>query len=154
MKVFLCSYNNFSLAIPMDLVSSIMLYKKHSDKICYIAENNNTYISLPLFFNFPSLNIYHGIILKDNKNDNSDDLNNKIILLSTEIESETEIPNNNIFPIQKSLKVQTLFALTTEISQKAVFSDIFNGLFFIKNNLVLLLNPLSLIQIIKKEFLS
>ncbi|MCL2185886.1 MAG: hypothetical protein FWB86_08570 [Treponema sp.] len=160
MRVFLCSYNNYSLAIPMDLVSSVMLYKKNTDKISAISDNNNTYISLPLLLNCNNLNIHHGIVLKntlDTNDETSDDqsssqkIKNKIILLTTEIECETEIPNDIIFPIQKSIK-----KITSDIyiSNNIQFSEIFNGLFFKAGNLVLLLNPLPLNHYTKKELVS
>jgi len=144
MKVFICSYNNYYLAVPMDLVSSIMLYKKNTDKINFTEENDNIYISLPLLFNCPSLNIHHGIILKNDNIENS----NKIILLTTEIENETEIQNDIIFPIQKSLEN---IIVNINILNNIRFSEIFNGLFFKAGHLVLLLNPLPIINYSKRS---
>jgi len=149
MRVFLCSYNGFTLAIPIRFVSSIMLCKDKIKSITYFdEENRSTFISLPFLFDCPSLDIRHGIILKDknpgeNVSDNS--IHEKTVLLSTEIESETEIPDDMIYPIPRTLSA--FYSL-----------NIFNGILFnlfsrseSADNLILLLNPDFLIQYIKKE---
>jgi len=151
MKVFICSYSGFSLAVPMDNVSSIMLltedFTKSADyknKIYLDEENCNTYISLPFLFNCPSVNTKHGIILKYPGEKNDVIMKNKTILLSTEIECESEIPDNNIFPIPKSFGTLN-------------FSLFFKGILFSSmlhesaGNLILLLNPELIVQNIKKE---
>lgn len=151
MRVFLCSYNGFSLAIPIDLVSSIFLINDNPDyKFYYDHEKRNTYISLPVLFNCPAINIHHGIVLK-NENVSSETFEDKIILLSTKIIKESEIPSEKFYSIPK-----TIFLMK--------FASNFNGIFFhsqrIRNNtvqnisageMVLLLNPQKLIQNIQKE---
>ncbi|MCL2809643.1 MAG: hypothetical protein FWD24_06215 [Treponema sp.] len=149
MRVFLCSYGDsgFSLAIPMEHISSIFLLSKEEISLCQrnFSENrflygseNNTYISLPVLFNYPQPNIRHGIILK------SADENN-IILLTTEVDSELEIPNENFYSLPKAFN-------------SLVFSSIFEGILFnfaytdkSDGDLILLLNPAQLLQYIKKE---
>jgi len=151
MRVFLCSYSWFSLAIPMEFVSSIFL---HSDslnqKIEFNAENRNTRVCLPMLFECPDANVKHGIILK---NDNNNDLmENKVILFGTAVESEKDIPDESIYPVPKIMGVMR-------------FSFIFDGIFFyadncndaennIKTELVLLLNPQKLVQNIQKELIK
>jgi len=152
MRVFICSYSWFSLAIPMDCVSSIFL---HSDnliqKIDINAENCNTHISLPLLFNCPDANVKHGIILKDGNN-NNDSTENKVILFSTAVESEKDIAAEKIYPLPKIMSVMQ-------------FSLIFNGIYFYNrrggpvedkttNELVLLLNPHQLVKNIQKELIK
>jgi len=131
------------LAIPMELVSSVFLYTGSEEKtVSYDSQKNNTHILLPVLFNCPSLKTHHGIVLKDSySGDNAAE--NKIILLSTEIESEKEIPSDIFYPVPKALGALR-------------FSSIFKGIVFDKQtgSLVLLLNPEQLIQSIKKELIT
>jgi len=155
MKIFLCSYSTFSLAIPMDFVSSIFLcMDKTEKKIEKKSENGGTFISLPIFFNCPQLEIHHGIILKNGSSDDDNIFADKTILLGTEVESENEIPSGKYYPLPKIL-------------DSMHFSSFFNGMFFYSqftdenktqgktaDNLVLLLNPQSLTKYIKKELMQ
>jgi len=148
MRVFLCPYGGFSLAIPMDTVLSVTLYGKNPEKIIeYNQENQNTYISLPLLFNCENRDVRHGIILKDG---NDEQPENKFVLLTYAIESETELAADKIYPLPCSFTFMK-------------FSQFFMGIVFNSRHhqktsgdipaqdLVLLLNPLHLIQNIKKE---
>jgi hypothetical protein len=151
MRVFICSYSWFSLAIPMDSVSSIFLHPDNiNQKIDFNAENSNTHVSLPLLLNCPDANVKHGIILKDDGNDN-DSMENKVILFSTALESEKDISNEKIYPLPKIMDVMQ-------------FALIFNGIYFNNGSngtvedktikeLVLLLNPRQLVNNIKKELI-
>jgi len=147
MKVFLCSYNGFSLAVPMDKVSSIMLLTEDNNYktlMYFNNENGNTYISLPMLFNCPSLNMKHGIILKNSDSDNDTVIKDKTILLTTEIECESEISDDKILTIPKTLNVFE-------------FSQFFSGILFYRRqpktseSLILLLNPELMVQKINKE---
>jgi hypothetical protein len=145
MKVFICSYSSFSIAIPMEFVSSIYLYQDNQqEKIQYDAENRNTYISLPVLLGSPASKTHHGIILKgkDDADYSSNCVENKTILLSTEIESENEFPDEIFYPIPKALAIFQ-------------FSMIFNGIYLKKDagKLILLLNPEQLVQNIQKELI-
>ena len=141
MRVFLCSYNGFSLAVPARSVMSIFIFREITDekKTAYQTKDSVTYISLPLLFNAPFLKTHHGIIIK-----NDDNLSQSDILLSTEIESEDDIPLDKFYPVPKTLGV---FG----------FSLFFSGIHFnekIRNEPVLLLDPQKLIIKIKKELAS
>ncbi|MCL2265142.1 MAG: hypothetical protein FWC22_03770 [Treponema sp.] len=151
MRTFLCSYGNFSLAIPMNSVLSIYLSPdKNKNLVNYDSKNRNTYISLPVFFNYKNDNVCHGIILKSNDTCEDSDpeaVEDKIILLSTEIIREKEIPSGNFFPLPKTLSFCSNFS-------------IFKGMLFLSHNntvkkaaedLILLLNTEQLVQIICKE---
>jgi len=148
MRVFICVFGNFSLAIPMDFVSSITLFDGNANKaIEYKKENGNTYISLPILFNNPQSSIKHGIILKDGKDEYTEDdsvIKNKNILLTTEIECEIEIPEKVIYPVPETFKVMR-------------FSFLFNGIVFYsqagraQEELILLFNPEKLIRNIKRK---
>ncbi|MCL2800690.1 MAG: hypothetical protein FWD28_02910 [Treponema sp.] len=140
MRVFLCSYTGFSLAIPMDSVSSIFVNNDRIDDVVhYNNENRNTYICLPILFNCPALLIKHGIILKNGTDNNTED---SIVLLSSEINNEDFIPLERFYPVPKTLRVLQ-------------FAGLFNGLTFFSHSnsgeLILLLNPEQLGKYIKKE---
>ncbi|MCL2210299.1 MAG: hypothetical protein FWB95_00060 [Treponema sp.] len=142
MRVFISSYNWFSLAIPIRFVSSIFINPDKSDyKIFYNHENRNTYISLPLLLNCPQENIRHGIILKNGEaNDNQ--MENRVILLGAEIENESDIPSDSFYPVPKTFNVMQ-------------FSFVFSGISFNKltGGIVLLLDPEHLVQNIQKELI-
>jgi len=151
MKVFICSYSWFSLAIPMDSVSSIFLHSDNlNHKIDFNSENCNIHISLPLLFNCPDAEVRHGIILKDGNN-NNDSMENRVILFSTAVESEKDLAAEKIFPLPKIMGVMQ-------------FSLIFSGIFFNERGgavedkttkeLVLLLNPHQLVHNIHKELIT
>lgn len=122
MRVFLCAFTGFLVAIPMHAVSSLVLYTDGE------SVQENICVSLPLLFNLPQENIRHGIILKNN-----------IILLVTEVICETEISQEAIFPLPKIFNVMR-------------FSMLFSGIQFdsriaeTAGNPVLLLNSEQIIQ--------
>ena len=127
----------------MDIVLSIILNRKNPERtVEYNQTNQNTYISLPRLFNCANREVRHGIILKDG---NDEQLENKIVLLTYEIESEAELSLNKIFPLPKFFTIMK-------------FSYFFRGIVFYNHHrdinsekLVLLLNSEHLIQNILKE---
>ena len=149
MRVFLCPYGGFSLAIPTDIVLSVTLHSRVTgNTVEYNQENQNTYISLPLLFNCAGREVMHGIILKDGNDELPE---NKFVLLTYKIENETELDANKIYPLPKSFSFMK-------------FSHFFEGIAFSKprqhektpgdiqaQDLVLLLNPPRIVQNIKKE---
>jgi len=151
MRVFLCSYSLFSLAIPTDFISSIFLHQENlNQKIEFNTENNNTRVSLPLLFECPDSNVKHGIIIKNDADNDSTE--NRFILFGTAVESEMDIPAESIFPLPNIMGVMQ-------------FSFVFDGICFftgnsnegenkINNELVLLLNPQKLVQNIQKELIK
>ena len=90
----------------MDSVSSLFLCADESARTAaYDRESGNTCISLPVLFNRHREKIRHGIILKkpgedDLYNDNRI-LENKTIMFTTEVECETDIPDDEIYPVPK-----------------------------------------------------
>jgi len=145
MRVFICAFRDFSLAIPIDSVSLITLYQESARKaVVYNEENHNTYISLPLLLKHPQAIIHNGIILKDGEDtENNGIIENKNILLTTEIEYEIDIPDEKIHPIPK-------------IFMRLRFSTAFKGIIFYsrqthEENLTLLLNPEKLVRNIKRK---
>jgi hypothetical protein len=150
MRVFLCSFNNFSIAIPINFVSSIMLFNTNPVKtIAYNKNDRNVYVSLPLLLKYPAEKIKHGIILKNKEDDDIRNINEigktsegRIILLTTEIERETEIQDDKIFSIQKIFNGMKFFFF---------FSGIFfNSLYNSSGNSILILNPDFFIKKLKR----
>ena len=147
MRVFLCPFEGFSIAIPMDSVASVALYTGES--VEYNEENGQVAISLPRLFNLSEELIRHIIILKnpDGETDYNADYNDKknnVMLFTTEIEREVDISGQQIFSLPKALSA-------------ARFSVLFNGIQFKSNQfsdaaetMVLLLNCKELNRFAKK----
>ena len=126
MRVFLCNFGDFSLAIPMSSVSSLVLQAENeaqeflaseSSAVNYNPEDRNTYVSLPRLFNLPLKKIKHRIVMKNFINDDDDTIKDKTILYIPEVECETEIPDEKIYPVQTILS-------------DMLFSTLFSGLQF------------------------
>jgi len=102
MKVFICAFGGFYVAIPMSSVASLTDLKDRqvATQAAVVTRDTDTYVSLPLVFSLPQENIRHGIVLKNAEG--SDD-GNKIVLLSTEVVNTSEIPEENIHPIPRAL---------------------------------------------------
>jgi len=94
-RVFLCDFTGFSVAIPMHSVSSLGLYVDDEND-----ENQDTCVSLPRLFKLPKEKIRHSIVMKNNLDDNNIAKSN-ITLFTTEVECETDIPNEEIYPLPK-----------------------------------------------------
>ena len=142
MRVFLCSYDEFTMAIPIASISSITIFRGKAEKEIEHS-NENIYISLPLVLGCNEGKIKHGIIIKNSANPENGAFREKcFILLTTEIECETEISDLQIFPSPKMLNV-------TKFSQ--CFSSIIFNTVNNKGGLILLLDPLHLIKNIQKE---
>lgn len=121
----------------MHSVSSLALSTDEAAKKTH--ENPNTYISLPRLFNLPLENIRHSIVLKNTCKSDNNTIESKVVLLTTEVESETEIPDEKIFPLPK-------------VFEGMSFSRLFSGI-QLDPSPCLLLNPERLLQSInEKEF--
>jgi len=145
MKVFVCRYQKFTLAIPSEYIQSIFIQSfKINNQVQYNSKNHITYISLPMLFKCPNVNIKHGIILKKDKFPSE----NKIILLSAKIENEKDIPEDFFYQLPKIMSITR-------------FSHIFNGISFNASHIdrandpaadiILQLDPEQLVQTIQKE---
>ena len=150
MRVFLCSFDDFYIAIPMDSILALtlqtekeaeVLLASESNAVNYNQEDRNTYVSLPRLFDVPVKKIRHSIIMKNFDNIDDDAIKNKTILYIPEVECETEIPDEEIYPIQTTFN-------------NTLFSTLFSGIQFdsrpaiagIGGNPVLFLNTEELIQ--------
>jgi len=153
MRVFLCSYNDFTLAIPIKYVLSIFLVTETPEnKTAYFtggssAEECRMNIRLPYLFNCHDVKIHHGIIIKK---EYSEDSVTENILLTAEIKSEHNIPSAHFHPVPKSL---SYFKIT----------DYIKGIHFnthedcavpdgVMPELTLLLNPAKLVKAVNKEY--
>jgi hypothetical protein len=129
MRVFLCAFTGFSVAIPMYSVSSLALYTNEASSSKPFEENQDTCISLPGLLKFPLENIRHSIVMKSN-----------VVLFTTEVECEAEIPDEEIYPLPK-------------IFDRMRFSRLFSGI-QLGSNLRLILNPERLAQSIHDKELT
>ena len=134
MRVFICVFENFSVAIPMDCISSLSFLTKETDEDTAVKnESEYTYISLFCLFDLPPQQTGYKIILKDHMS------YKKIVLLSTPVEDEIEIPNDKIYPIPRTLK-------------NTRFSHFFSGIRFLEDSKpVFILNSKQLNKYIQKE---
>ena len=150
MRVFLCSFGDFYIAIPMGAVLALALQPEkeaeallasESNAVNYNPENRNTYVSLPRLFNVPVKKIQHSIIMKTIDSDDDDAIKNKTILYIPEVECETEIPDDEIFPIQGTFNGTLFFTLFSGIQFDSRPAASSTG-----GNPVLFLNPEQLIK--------
>ena len=102
MRVFICGFGDFQVAIPMSSVYSLALHTENSSDMA-----QNICISLPHLFNLPSESIRHIIALKNLDAEDEDSVDNtaenKTILLIPEVECEMEIPDEEMYLIPKVL---------------------------------------------------
>jgi hypothetical protein len=140
MRVFLCAFKEFSLAIPIRSIFCLLLYTRGAVKaVSYNRVNENTYFSLPHLFGLPHETIRHGIVLKDSGDDDGNNLiENRNILLTTEVEREADISEETIYPMPRVLNGRR-------------FSSMFSGIQFAARSggttgPVLVLNPESLVR--------
>jgi len=150
MRVFLCSFGDFALAIPMFSVSSLTNLEDRSvqynaaanDAVMHDQGNHNTYISLPQLFNLADINVRHCVILNNPDGTNDDTDKNKIVLISPEVVREIEIPDEEIHVIP-------------EVLIGTHFSMLFTGIHLsdtpVLVNPVLVLNPEQLMEYAKQE---
>ncbi|MDR2478144.1 MAG: hypothetical protein LBD48_02390 [Treponema sp.] len=107
MRFFFCAFKGFYLAIPIRFVSSLMLYPFAAARaVEYREENGNTYFSLPHLFGLPEEAVRHGIVLKDpdgREDETGQAVENRNILLTTEVEREIDIPGNELYPLPETL---------------------------------------------------
>ena len=154
MRTFLCSFEKFSLAIPINFVSSVMLMQGNQNTaVEYDDRFRNTYISLPLLFNVSPEKTKHGIILKNDINDIDDEgvMEDRNILLINEIESENEIPEDKIYSIPKILNVLQFSSYVSGIIFSCTNILGNNKANLSNKNIVFIINPEQLVKNINKE---
>jgi len=149
MKVFICAFGGFYVAIPMSSVASLTDLKGGQTVVGDVVtrrdtESGETYVSLPLLFNLPQEKLRHGIVLKspDDSNDGPD-AGGKIVLLSTEVVNTSDIPEEKIHPVPRALS-------------RTRFSEIFCGMQCDAEStrdagLVILMNPELLVRYARQD---
>jgi len=137
MRVFVCAFEGFNVAVPMPSVASLANISDlgrgigtQRSAMAREKKSGNIYVSLPLLFGFTQENLRHGIILKnpESADDAADDTvastaantaasaaENKIILLSSEIVSSIEIQEEEIRPIPNALRATKFYKLFSGI---------------------------------------
>jgi len=128
----------------MDSIASVALHT--SEAVEYGEEAGKVVISLPRMFNLSDELIRHIIILKNPGSETNYNYGeNNVVLLTTEIEREIDIPDQRIFSLPKALSVTR-------------FSVLFNGIQFNSDqfsdsagSLVLLLNCEGVNRFAQKE---
>ena len=101
MRAFLCGYNGFFLAIPIETVSSLLLYEGETGgAVRFDEETGNTYFSLPHLLKTPVELIRHGVVIKSpgEGEETPDEPRNRNIFLTTGVERESDIPYKAIYP--------------------------------------------------------
>lgn len=102
MRVFLCAFRGFLLAVPIDAVSSLMLCPGEAAEAVFEGERGNRCFSLPRLLNLPGELVRHGIVLKNAGGDGDGDggePENRNILLTTAVDREADIPGDTIYPL-------------------------------------------------------
>ena len=119
MQAFICSFSDFSLAVPMDAVLSLddasgIVSKKEAllqNTVFRDPQSGGTYVCLPLLLQFGwqnakyDIRAAHSITLKKTGDGGS------VILLSAKITKSEEIPDGEICPIPKILESTDFYAL-------------------------------------------
>jgi hypothetical protein len=128
MRFFFCAFRGFYLAIPIRAVSSLMLYPyEAAQDVEYREENGNTYFSLPRLLHLPDETIRHGIVLKTNgaeEAETDDRIENKNILLTTEVEREIDIPETELYPLPRVLAAMGTMRMFSGIQFSAAGSPV------------------------------
>jgi len=131
MRVFLCAFEGFSIAIPMVSVAYVALHASESTD--YGGEGKVT-ISLPRLFNLSEELIRHIIVLKKPGSETNYTDEKNITLFTTEIEREIDIPDEQIFPLPKALSATRFSILFSGIQFNShQLSDTAGGLVFLLN---------------------
>ena len=105
MKVFVCAFGGFYVAIPMGAVASLAdladrRVMRPGGAVVRDEESADIHVSLPMLFELPLEKPRHGIVLK---NPEEGEGGGRVVLLSTEVVNADEIPDEKIHPIPKSL---------------------------------------------------
>jgi len=117
MQAFICSFSDFSLAVPMDAVlslddaSGIVSKKEALLQNAVFRDPHGTYVCLPLLLRLAVRDMPHCIVLK--KTENGEPGN--IILLSTKITGSDEIHDREICRLPKVLEGTGFYALFSGI---------------------------------------
>jgi hypothetical protein len=100
MRFFLCTFEDFCLAVPIDQVASLLLYSQIPQaEVFRDEEKGDVYFSLPHFFGSPGETVRHGLVLKEPEQERTLEERDRKILLVTMVERDENIPENRIQPL-------------------------------------------------------
>jgi hypothetical protein len=120
MRFFLCASGGSTVAIPIAGVASLTLYEREAE--CALSRDNdgNTYFSLPHLFGVDQKISRHGMVLKNNGDEDSGVFKNRQVILTESVEREVDIPEDKIFPLPRALKnvetSQIFFGITCALN--------------------------------------
>jgi hypothetical protein len=121
MRFFLCASGGSTVAIPIAGVSSLTLYENEAS--CALSRDNdgNTYFSLPHLFGVAQKISRHGMVLKNNGDEDGGVFKNRQVILTESVEKEVDIPDDEIFPLPRALKnvaaSQIFFGITCALNE-------------------------------------
>ena len=123
MKYFICALDNIQLGIPAEQTAQV-IPANHKQTVLCETENDDVTISLTVLFRLNDITAPHGIVLKTGSP-------GKTVLLTPPIDIDLEIPEEGIYQLPESLSPLLKF---------------FRGVFFSGQSIILILNPLTLIE--------
>jgi hypothetical protein len=124
MRCFLCAFEHFALAVPEDVVASIMIYSGEVTGIVTRHEGGDVFFSLPHFFALSGRTIRHGIVLKpldrgasQNNGDSPEPEDGpRQVLLVNSVDRETDISPHDVYPMPELFLSSGKFPFFTGIS--------------------------------------
>ena len=131
MKYFICNLeminNNTTgyLGIPAEKTERIISVNR-VQTVVYETENQDTFISLPVLFQLKDRTTVHGLVLKPEAACGCGCGPVKTILITPRINTEIEIPQENIHRLPESMTEMLVF---------------FTGVCFDDKNMILILDP-------------
>ena len=120
MKYFICSLGRINLGIPTGQTGRIVSVNRIQDAVCE-TENQEIFISLPALLGQKDKIAPHGIVLKT-----SEGRTTKTTLLTPKIDSELEIPEEDIRSLPRAMD--------------GAYRH-FRGAYCTGTNIILILNP-------------
>ena len=133
MKYFICSADEMNLAIPAERTERVIPVSRSQPSLCETG-NNEVFISIPVLLKLKDIAAPHGIVLKPHASKSADE-HAKTVLLVPKIDIDLEIPEEKINMLPDAL---------------GGLSRYFRGAFFTDKNVILVLDPESLVKEILK----
>jgi hypothetical protein len=104
MRFFLSNFEDFCLAVPIDQISSLMVFSRGADEAVFRdEETGDTYFSLPHFFGSPGEEVRHGLVLKEPGQERDIGERDRKILLVTSVERDLVLPGDQIHALPRVL---------------------------------------------------
>jgi hypothetical protein len=130
MRYFICTFETINFGIPAESTEHIIQLSRKQNSL-YETEDSNVFISLPALFRQYDTTPY-GLVLKLSVSTNG--FTRKITLLTSKIEKDMEIPDDNVHRLPKLFTGPFIF---------------FSGMFFSEGNMIFIINPEKLAEFVK-----